>query len=171
MKKSNQWFLVLFVSTLVALATHSYLSVQHFDLKLGLSDGPSLCNISETFNCDRVASSNYSEILGISVALLGLFFQLGILILAFAARFELSSHSPLLRRGILWLSLTAALVSLIMGFISSLIVQAQCLFCMLTYACSFVSLFAAHKISQPDGPVQALPADLKALFGSAKWVW
>jgi protein-disulfide isomerase/uncharacterized membrane protein len=170
MKKTNQWFLVLFISTLLALATHSYLSVQHFDLKLGLSSGPSVCNISESFNCDRVASSNYSEILGVSVALLGLFFQLAILILAVAARFELSSHTPLLRRGILWLSLLAAVVSLVMGFISSIIIQAHCLFCMLTYACSFVGLFAAYKISQTDGPAQALPSDIKALFGSAKWV-
>jgi protein-disulfide isomerase/uncharacterized membrane protein len=169
MKKANFWFLILLVSTLAAIATHGYLTVQHFDLKLGLASGPSICNVSETFNCDTVATSNYAEIFGIPIALLGLFFQLGILVFAFAARFELSSQTHFLRRLVLALSLIAALISIAMGFISSFKLGAYCLFCMLTYLLSFLSLWAAVQIARPHGALFNLGEDLTDLFTKAKW--
>jgi uncharacterized membrane protein len=67
-KKLLSFFYILIAIGIVASV---YLSIQHYK---PLGDEP--CDINDTFNCSIVNKSIYSEILGIPVATLGLFWFL-----------------------------------------------------------------------------------------------
>ena len=71
--QKNSWllFIGLFASSLISFCIFSYLTLQHFQVKLGLASGPSICNINSTFNCDVVAASTYSSLFHIPVAVFG----------------------------------------------------------------------------------------------------
>jgi uncharacterized membrane protein/protein-disulfide isomerase len=151
------------------MATHFYLTNQHYDLKLGSASGPSICNISSTFNCDSVAASRYADLLGIPVALLGLITQVIFFILLISARFELSGNNALIKRTLFWLSAFTLLMSIVMGGISSFLLGTYCLFCMTAYGLSILQMLGAWKI-QDSSPLAHLGEDLSHLFTESKWV-
>jgi uncharacterized membrane protein len=61
---------VLLFLALLGIAVSSYLTYHHYDVRQGGSSR--WCEISEEISCDTVALSDYSEIAGIPVAVLGL---------------------------------------------------------------------------------------------------
>lgn len=71
MKKSIK--LALILSVLGALVS-TYLLYHHLSIHLGRSLEPSFCSISALFDCDVVARSSYSEVLGVPVASGGMFY-------------------------------------------------------------------------------------------------
>lgn len=166
---TQTWFSLLIIVSLLTMATHLYLTNQHFQLKLGSATGPSICNISSTFNCDSVAASRYAAMIGIPMALLGLINQIVFFILLIAARFELSQSPDFLKRTLFWLSGFTFLVSLIMGGISTFVLGTYCLFCMAAYALSLLQLIGAWKI-QSTNPTQNIPDDLSEIVGNSRWV-
>lgn len=166
---SKNWFWLLVTSGLVTLGLHSYLSSQHYNIKLGINTGRSICNVSATFNCDTVAASIYSSIFHIPVALFGFLAQAVLLILIFTAHFSLSEYSSSIRRICFWLSSAIALASVIMGFISTFFLGTFCLFCMAAYFLSFISLFAAWKF-QTENLLTNLSDDTFSLFSNLRWV-
>lgn len=168
-KTERTWLLVLMLVSIATLGVHFYLSVQHYQLKLGLNEGQSVCNISSLFNCDSVAISRYSTFMNIPVALLGLLSQLVFLTLLLAVRFELSAFPSHLRRLLLWFSIFVAGVSVVMGFVSATRLGTFCLFCITAYVLSFIQLLGAWKV-QHSSPWTQLSSDLKTLFTQTRWV-
>ncbi len=168
-KSAQTGFLILFIVGLLTMATHLYLTHQHYQLKLGSASGPAICNISATFNCDSVAASRFASLGGLPMALLGLMTQIVFFIFLIAARFELSQYSSWLRRVLMWLSLFIFVVSIIMGSISAFFLGTYCLFCMAAYALSLIQLFGAWQI-QDESPFAKLPEDITTLFTQARWV-
>ncbi len=152
------------------MATHLYLTNQHYALKLGSAEGPAICNINATFNCDSVAASKYASFLGLlPMALLGLISQIAFFILLIAARYELSQSTDTIRRLLFWFSGFIFAVSLVMGALSAFKLGTYCLFCMSAYVLSFLQLIGAWKIQ--TGPAMAhLGKDLETLFTQARWV-
>jgi len=63
------WGLAL--AMLAGMGASAYLANQHIAVLCG---DASICSVSETFDCDKVNTSSYSELLGIPVALYGLGF-------------------------------------------------------------------------------------------------
>ena len=57
-----------------------YLTVQHH---VALAGGASVCNINDTFNCDLINTSEYSELFGIPIAIMGAGFYLGVGLVAY----------------------------------------------------------------------------------------
>ena len=55
-------------ATLLSIGLHSYLSWNYYPLKFAQASGDSLCNFNELFNCDAVAASSFSTLLGIPLA-------------------------------------------------------------------------------------------------------
>jgi protein-disulfide isomerase/uncharacterized membrane protein len=165
----NTWLLILMIVSLVTMAVHAYLTLQHYQLKLGLAEGRSVCNLNATFNCDSVAISKYSALFGIPMALLGLLSQIVFFIALFTVRFDLSTKIAWLRRFLFWFSCFVFATSVVMGLISTFALGTFCLFCMATYLLSIVQLIGAWKI-QPQSPFSFLSSDIGTLLMEARWV-
>jgi protein-disulfide isomerase/uncharacterized membrane protein len=148
-KKVINWFII---STVLAAITHLYLTSQHYSLKLGLSSGQSICNLNATFNCDAVAASKFAAIFGIPMAVLGLIAQIVLLIFIVTIRFQLSEKTESLKKVTFFFSAFVALVSLVMGIISTFQLQTFCLFCIAAYLLSFFSLFLSYLLQKGLSP-------------------
>lgn len=169
-KSSNlKWFLLAIITGLGAVGIHFYLATHFYDLKFGLLEGKSACNVSSTFNCDVVSASKYAQFLSIPMALWGSITNLVFVFMALLSFFGMSSHPARLKRyvGILGSLLLAA--SLVMGAISLTQLSTYCLFCIATYLLSIGSFIGALKLCG-ENPFSQITGDLSSLFGEMKWV-
>lgn len=156
------------LSSLSAVYVHFYLILQHYQLKLGLAEGKSACNISSTFNCDSVAISSYSVFLGIPMATWGLMTNVVLVTLIFLALVKLTTNSERVLRYSYYLNIFVALTSVVMFFISSYFLKTYCLYCMAAYFLSFMGCFFLFKITKLN--TQEFLADLKSVFADHKWI-
>ena len=156
-------------TSLLAVCLHFYLTLQHFQLKLGLTSGQSFCNINQTFNCDTVSVSPYAVLFGIPIATWGAVTNLALVVMLAVALINLTSNSLRVLRLSFWLSLFIALTSIVMGTISSVLLKTYCLNCMAAYALSFATLFLIWK-SLEESPLRDLFSDLKSMVGEQKWI-
>jgi uncharacterized membrane protein len=123
----------------------------------------SFCSISETVNCDRVATSSWSVFLGLPVAAWGV---LGYAAVLAVAAWGLRARRPhpgwpaglILVAGALFTAVSAGL-----ALVSKLGVGAWCLLCAGSWATSAGLLLAGLWASRGAGPAAALRADLAAL--------
>ncbi|MGI5168915.1 vitamin K epoxide reductase family protein [Spirillospora sp. CA-253888] len=84
------WFAITaWLLTLAGLAISVYLTVTHYN------EGALVCSTSKTVDCHSVTTSEYSELLGIPLPLLGLAFFIGFAVLITPP--ALRSDSPLVR--------------------------------------------------------------------------
>jgi uncharacterized membrane protein/predicted DsbA family dithiol-disulfide isomerase len=151
------------VSLALALAglTLAFLLVRvHHDAAAGLT---SFCTISEEINCDKVALSSWSVLLGVPVAAWGL---VGYGLAALLSAWGLSARRlhPRWPAGLLLLFGTAAVISsLVLAWISKAIIGAWCLLCMGSWAVSLGLLLTAAWACRSAGAGAALRDDLGAL--------
>jgi protein-disulfide isomerase/uncharacterized membrane protein len=165
---SQHKFIILVILSLATIATHWYLSALHYNLKLGLSEGSSLCNVSTTFNCDSVATSKYASLFGVPVAVLGLWTQLVYLILLLTAQFKLSEFFENIKRLLFWLSSFIAIISVVMFSISTLKLGTYCLVCMLAYLFSWLQLLFTASY-QDNSALPQFGKDIGVFFTQCRW--
>ncbi|HEX9243261.1 MAG TPA: vitamin K epoxide reductase family protein [Anaeromyxobacter sp.] len=122
--------------------------------------GASFCAISEYVNCDRVATSPFSVVLGLPVAAWGALGYGLALVLA------LAGLAPGRRRegwpaGLLVLLAAAfAAGSIVLAGISTLLIGALCILCTGSWLVSFALLAAAVRAVRPEGVRVAVQRDL-----------
>ena len=151
-KASNRWYWTSVLSALVGILLSLYLLVQHTRLKAGIQGGPSLCTLGANFNCEAVASSHFSEILGIPLAGVGAVYFVFCL-------FLLLTVSPGKKRwgilgSILVLTALAAMaVDFVLFGIQVFSIRSFCLFCIFTYVVNLVMLISAVQSNLPEGRV------------------
>jgi protein-disulfide isomerase/uncharacterized membrane protein len=92
--------------------------------------GPSICNVSDTVNCDLVNSSANSELMGIPIGLLGLGFFVGVLVIAAFA----SSARHRMFQIVAWLGAVGVAYSVFLA-IAAAQLGAVCPLCLTIYAC------------------------------------
>jgi protein-disulfide isomerase len=125
--------------------------------------GTSFCAINEYVNCDRVATSRYSVVLGLPVAVWGAFGYGLALLLA------LAGLSPRRRRAgwpaglLLLVASICAAAGVVLAGISHLAIGALCLLCSASWLVSFGLLVAAWRACRPAGAAAALRDDLGLL--------
>lgn len=156
------------ISSLISVGLHLYLTLQHFQLKLGLTSGQSFCNINQTFNCDTVSVSPYSVLLGVPIATWGAVTNLALGLFLLIAMTGLSQNPKRVLRVSFWLSAFIAFTSIVMGSISSLLLKTYCLNCMGAYVLSFATFFLIWK-SLETKPTQNLVQDIKSLVTDHRW--
>lgn len=128
----------LFFLIMLAMVLHGYLTNHYYPLHYGISQEPASCNVGETFNCDAVAASPYSQFLGIPLSVFGFVTHLVLLILVLIWWLRLSDepkvwlHSAFLLGGISFGS------SLVMGLISVTQLSTYCLVCIVLYVLSLL---------------------------------
>jgi protein-disulfide isomerase/uncharacterized membrane protein len=142
------------------LAVAAVLVKVHHDAAAGLT---SFCTISEEVNCDKVALSGWSVLLGVPVAAWGV---LGYALMAVLSAWGLSAGRlhPRWPAGLLVsLGGLAAAVSVALSLVSKLVIGAWCLLCMVSWVVSLGLLVTGWLACRPEGGAAALRADLGAV--------
>ncbi|MAV92249.1 MAG: hypothetical protein CL676_12590 [Bdellovibrionaceae bacterium] len=135
---------------LVSVCIQTYLTLKHYPLTLGLSTGPSICSINQTFDCDAVSASNYSTFLSIPISIWGAIVYLmtfGTLLLSWL---QWTENPERMKRFAFFLSLVSTGASIVMGTIALTLMSNYCLFCMILYVFSvLVSLLIYLTLQEP----------------------
>lgn len=134
-KKAN----ILLISIFLTIAAFIYLSLHHYSIKVGLG-GHSLCSLNSKLNCDAAAVSSFSEIFKIPIAVLGGVFHFIMFSFVLFYRIGLIEESSYLKNTLRFQFATAAIISLVMGGISLVVIKVACPFCVATYILSFINL-------------------------------
>lgn len=123
----------------------------------------SFCAISEHVNCDRVATSPYSIVLGLPVAIWGV---LGFSLLGALAAWGLVPRraTPSWPAGLLLLASAAAVAtSVALALVSELVIGAFCILCAASWVLAALVFAAAIRACRPVGVAAAIRRDLDAL--------
>jgi protein-disulfide isomerase len=144
----------------VGFVLAAVLARQHADAHAGIA---SFCAISEYVNCDRVATSGYSIVLGLPVATWGML-GYGLAVVLAAAGLRPGRRRERWPAGLLFLvAAVAAVVAVVLALVSELAIGALCLLCAFSWLTSFALLAAAWRACQPEGIAAAVHGDLEVL--------
>jgi protein-disulfide isomerase/uncharacterized membrane protein len=142
--KSN----LLIASLLVTIGLFVYLTVHHYAVQLGMN-GPGLCNVNATLNCDAAAVSSYAEIFKIPIAVLGLCFNFIMLAVVLFKTLGWSEESETQNGFIRTVFLFASVISLALGLISIFQIHVICPFCLGTYIFTFINTYLVWSVFSP----------------------
>lgn len=138
--RADRWYLpLLAVLSFGGFIDASYLTISHF------KETALFCNLSN--GCDLVTTSAYSNILGLPVALLGLFFYLAVFILVVA---YFDTKKDLLFKIIFAFSAMSFCFSLWFVAVMAFIIKAWCQYCLVSAAISAM-IFAANLVRFRQG--------------------
>jgi protein-disulfide isomerase/uncharacterized membrane protein len=140
---------LLIYSLLVTIGLFIYLTVHHYAIQLGQS-GLGLCSVSSTINCDAAATSSYSELFKIPIAVLGLCFNLVMLIIVLFKKLSWSDESEAQNGAVKILFVISSAVSVALGLISIFKIQVVCPFCLATYVFSFINTYLVWSVFSPS---------------------
>lgn len=129
------------VAGITGIATSIYSIKHHMELKLQ-GHTEAACNINSLINCDAVAASKYSEILGTPLGVWGLGYFFAMTVLAgtvLAGHKSAREHEP----SWILLSLVGLLGSIGLGVISLGIIGKVCLVCIIIYGVSILQAVLA----------------------------
>ncbi len=116
--------------SIVGLGIATYLTITHFD-KVAL-----VCSDNGTINCAKVTTSPQSEILGIPVAMLGLFFFIPMIVLCLPAAWRSTDRRIHLARLLLAVTGVGMIIYLIIAEL--FIIKAICLWCSGVHLVTFI---------------------------------
>lgn len=117
------------------LYVSSHLTYTHY-ANYNIISYQSFCALSQHINCDHVAQSHYSILLGVPVAVWGLLGYLAMLAIigsGFARRFGTHRFWPLC----FFISILYSFISIIYAYISVWHIESICILCYLTYGTNF----------------------------------
>ena len=143
--KPRMWAFWLAIASLVgAIGVHIYLFFHHYEQKFGLEEADSLCNINEKVSCAVASASEYSELFGIPIAVLGAIINGILLALFICARWPLLKQTTQekLPNVIRFISLGILGTSVVMGIISITILNSICPFCVAAYVLSIITFIS-----------------------------
>jgi protein-disulfide isomerase/uncharacterized membrane protein len=150
------WGLAL--AMVAGMGASLYLANQHLAVLCGET---SICSVNETFDCDKVNTSSYSELFGIPVALYGLGFYFAI---AYATVMRRLGRAKLggFPRVLLVAGVGAVAYSALLAWVSHSM-GTWCLFCISMYGVNLMMLAAAvlalrqPELLQPASPAPEAP--------------
>lgn len=145
----NKKINALLVSLALTAATFVYLTYHHYGLIFGFAQA-SLCQISQTINCDSAALSSYSELFGIPIALFGLAFSLVMFFVFLFIKLEwLDTEKPIQQTLQVLFSLSF-LASIVLACISIFKLGVVCPFCFVSYVFSLINVILVFGIFKFD---------------------
>src|SRR5512132_928848 len=133
---------------------------QHAQAHAGIT---SFCSINEFVNCDRVATSRFSVLLGIPVAAWGVLAYAVALVLAIAGLRGARPHETGPAGLLFLLGLVATAAALALALVSELVIGALCLLCAGSWLVSASLLGSAWRATRPAGVAGAVRAALAVL--------
>jgi uncharacterized membrane protein/protein-disulfide isomerase len=127
--------LALLLFSVLALGASTSAAVVHYRL---LSDRTyhSVCDINETWSCSQIYESSYGAFHGVPVAVGGVIWSVGVVLLVAVAMRQARRDPDLSRRlvGYVFLSSLAGLSTVLyLGYASFFVLKTYCIFCLVTY--------------------------------------
>jgi uncharacterized membrane protein len=153
--------LTMVILSAVGLGLSAALTYIHIRVHLDPSY-VSLCAVGKTLNCETVAASSYSTVMGLPLSIIGGLFYLFVGIVSGATLLRKQLVIP----GIVSLAtLAGGAISILLFALSSFVIRALCMLCMATYATNIVlALLACSVARRKEGVFLLLKADLIALW-------
>ena len=151
-------FALFFVMPLIGLLFSGYALVHFYNVKLALGDSFA-CNINQTFNCDAVALSAYSELFGVPMGVYGAAYFVSLWVLL---GIGISAHKGARDHLLAYVSMNVlgVLVSLVLAGVSHFVLNTWCLSCLGVYAvCLLQFIFLLWQRAKFD-----FKFDLKAIM-------
>jgi protein-disulfide isomerase/uncharacterized membrane protein len=158
-------FTVALLLALAGLGVSGWLIRLHGEAHAGKV---SFCNISETINCDKVATSDYSVVAGLPVAVWGALGYLAAAALALLGRSPRRPHPAFPAGLLLLLGAVATAVALRLAYVSEVLIGAWCLFCIAAWTISGALLATGVAATRRVGWRRAIADDLSALVASPR---
>lgn len=164
----SEWVMLLIIFLFAGIANSIYLTYHHLRTNILHPATKSFCVISETIDCDRVATSVGSKLLGIPVATLGVFAHFFLL-------FYILSEC-VLKLGIqneLYCSIYVILLMMVLfcayeAFVSFVILKAVCIMCTVLYVTvAFMLVSCKQALAMSHGEIFGVLYDL--FFPSLSW--
>lgn len=121
-----------------------------------LNGTPLLCTAQGLFDCNTVATSQYSRLFGVPLAELGVLFYSIVFVLA---ALEIVIFDQLLRRVLQALSLVGILSSLYFTFIQKFVIGAFCTYCLASTLIALLIFILASLIEPIRKRAQSLAPD------------
>lgn len=165
----NNLLLLALISTLLATGIHLYLTIHFYEVKFGLGEGGSVCNINEVLNCDAVTASRFSSLLGLPLAIWGASTNIVLLFFLFITRTNLTQNSEKTSRYAFLISSIPVLASIVMATISMVAMKNYCILCITTYGLSALT-FASTWLSADKLNLKNIKEDIADLFVTERWV-
>ncbi len=142
MKKQKILIIIFLIAATIGLVISIYSSWAHFD-----PGTHEICSINDTFNCDIVNKSAYSEVLGVPVAVVGTFayafFLFGLLVYLKTKNQTLES---LLKAGLI----LGTLFALYLTFVEAFILYTWCILCMTQQVAIIIMLISIFMITAKE---------------------
>ena len=133
--------------SVIGIITSFYLTHHHLEINSNLQIGESFCSINESINCDSVARSEYSQIAGIPISIIGLFYYLTL----FSFLVILQNLDFKVKKGILVLLSTSSVIySIGLGLISWFAIKSICIFCCLIYLINILIALLSFRLSSKN---------------------
>lgn len=123
----------------------------HTGLRYGLQVGPSFCNIGGYVNCDAVTQSKYSSLFGLPLEGYGLAFYLSLFVLSCLAAKDRFIPKKEFIDVLVVSSLLASIFSLVLLYISTVIIKALCILCVGMHFTNFTLLLIAWGMDRQRG--------------------
>lgn len=140
---------IVAVLSLLGVILSVYLSGLYYDLQIGAAGFKSACSISESMNCDAVASSKWAEIFpGFPLSSWAAGWYVAIALFALIAR-DPSVRKDALR--FLWpLTVVAAAASVFYTALMVFVIRKYCLYCMIGHGIDWLNLGLLYTVMKEE---------------------
>lgn len=130
-----------FLISLIALAAVVGMADSWYLYQSAITDTALTCQIGGGLDgCNTVAQSPYSYLFGLPLALYGIGFYLAVFL---GALLSLVAPRPLWHKGLVVLGAVGALASTIFVYIQVVLIEALCIYCLISAALTFIILALA----------------------------
>lgn len=162
----------LTVVALIGLLISVELSIIYFNANFNSGSAPSFCSINEVIDCDAVSKTTFSRFLGVPLSLWGFgFYSFILLILLFPFhKFELFKEFKHPKSYVFTLASLSIVVSVIMAYVSSFVIQKICVLCHALYFANFLLFLLCLTGHSIKDLYKNTFTDLKNILSDKKWV-
>jgi len=133
------YFGTVFILAIAGIASSVYLTFSHYRVYNDIGY-QSFCAISKTINCDTISQSVYAIFLGVPVAVWGI---IGYLFIFVIICFSLNKKEKKMRAlsTLFVIAFIFSLISLYLGIISSVYINAYCIVCVASWIINFALMY------------------------------
>jgi protein-disulfide isomerase/uncharacterized membrane protein/thiol-disulfide isomerase/thioredoxin len=155
--------LALLPVLLISAGVAAYLGWVHLQLTHGAGAFESACNLGGAFDCDKVNTSRWSELLGLPISLWAVPLYLAMGWLAVVGR-RADARGARARGSLVLVATWNVLVSLALAYLSLFVLEYICLFCVGLYVLHAAALVLV--LLPPGGRLPRLPVLTDAVIGA-----